>query len=72
MFVVARGIKAWIVGLVGLAIVILFLIGLFYLGLLLLPVFIALFVLSYFFKVLNKFKKEKPQEYIDIKYRTKK
>jgi len=60
------------IGLIGLAIVILFLVGLFYLGLLLLPVIIALAILSYLFKVLNKFKKGEPQEYVNIKYRIKK
>ena len=72
MFIAVRGIKAWIIGLLVLAVIIFFLVLLFNLLILLLPVLIILILLSYLFRVLNKLKKEQPKSYVNIKYKIKK
>ena len=79
---VVRGLKAWIIGLVTLAIVIAILVIIFNVILFLIPLILILIVIGYFFRMLNKFNKGKEkksthskridQEYIDIKYKVKK
>ena len=72
MFIQARGIKAWIAVLIAVIIFIVVLVFIFNLIILLLPVIIILLILSYFFRILNKVKKGKPKNYIDVKYKVKK
>ena len=67
-----RGIKAWIAVLGVLIVAIVVLVILFNLLILLLPIIILILILSYFFRMLNKVKKEEPQDYINIKYKVKK
>ena len=81
MFVV-RGIKAWIIGLLTLAVIIIVLLLILKLFILLLPFILIIIVIGYFFRILNKLNKGKgrkpttskriDQEYIDIKYKVKK
>ncbi len=72
MFIVTRGLKAWIIGLVLLVGVILVLLLIFQLFILLLPIIIILILLSYFFRMLNKLKKGKRKDFIEAKYTLKK
>ena len=72
MFVQIKGIKAWIAILIAVIIAIVILVFVFNLIILLLPVIIILIVLSYFFRMLNKVKKGKTKEYIDVKAKVKK
>jgi len=67
---VARGVKAWIIGLLILAGVIFVLVLLFQLLIFLLPLILIIIVVSYLFRMLNKVKKEQPKDYINIKYKT--
>ncbi len=71
MIYTARGIKSLIISLVVIALIILFLFFLFNLILFLIPLVLVLIILGYFFKVINKFKKEKPKDFVDIKYKIK-
>lgn len=57
MFVIA-GVKGWIIALIMIVFSILFLVLVFNLFILLLPVAIIIIVLSYLFKTLNQLKKE--------------
>lgn len=73
MLIRTLGIKAWIVVLIVLAFLIAVLIVLFHILLFLLPIIIILFILGYFFKKLNKVKKEeKDYTYINVKHKVKK
>jgi len=69
MIIRARGIKAWlwILGVLLLAIVVLVI--LFNLFVLLLPIIIIIALLSYFFRMLNKVKKEPSKDYVDVKFK---
>ena len=67
--IVIRGIKAWIIGLLILAGIIFILVLLFQLLIFLLPLIIIIIIVSYLFRMLNKVKKEKPKDYIDIKFK---
>jgi len=68
MFVL-RGVKAWIIGLIVLAIIIVILFFILQLFIFLLPLIIIIAIVSYLFRMLNKVKKEQPKDYIDIKYK---
>ena len=70
--IVIRGIKAWIIGLLILAGIIFILVLLFQLLIFLLPLIIIIIIVSYLFRILNKVKKEKPKDYVNIKYKVKK
>lgn len=72
MIFTARGIKAWIIGLVVLAVVIIVLVLLFHLLIFLLPVILIFVLLSYLFKMLNKFKKGDKKDFIDVKFKVRK
>ena len=72
MFIQVKGIKAWIAILIAVIIAIVILVVIFNLIILLLPVIIIILILSYFFRILNKVKKEQPKNYIDVKYKVKK
>ena len=72
MIYTARGLKAWIIGLVILALIIVVLVLVFQLLIFLLPIILIIILLSYFFRILNKLKKEKPKNTIDVKYRIRK
>ena len=65
-----RGIKAWISILVFLVIAITIVALIFQLVLFLIPVAIVLLILSYFFRMLNKVKKEPSKDYIDVRFKT--
>ena len=67
-----RGIRAWIAILVFLVITIVVLALIFQIVLFLIPVILVLLILSYFFRMLNKVKKDKPKDYIDIEFKEKK
>jgi hypothetical protein len=67
-----RGIRAWIMILVFLVITIVILALIFQIVLFLIPVALVLLILSYFFRMLNKVKKGKPKDYIDIEFKEKK
>ncbi len=69
MRVVFGGIKAWVIGLMILFFVIVVLLVILNLFLFLLPLFLVLVLLGYFFRMLNKVKKEKPKDYVDVKYK---
>ena len=71
MFVV-RGVKAWIVTLIVLAVIVTAIVLVFQLLLFLLPLILIIIIVSYLFRMLNKVKKEEPQDYINIKYKVKK
>ena len=72
MMIRLRGIKAWIMILVFLVITITVLALIFHIILFLIPVILVLLVLSYFFRMLNKVKKDQPKDYIDIEFKEKK
>tara|TARA_Y100000310_G_scaffold345531_1_gene466118 strand:- start:40047 stop:40265 length:219 start_codon:yes stop_codon:yes gene_type:complete len=72
MIFTLRGWKAIILILGILFLAMLFLIFLFKLLWFLLPLLIVLFLISYLFKMLNKLKKDKPTDIIDIPFRIKK
>ena len=72
MIIKARGIKAWLIILSVLLIIILFLIFLFNLLLFLLPLILIILAVSYLFRILNKLKKEKDNDIIDIDFKIKK
>jgi hypothetical protein len=65
-----RGIKAWIAVLGVLIVAIVVLVILFNLLILLLPIIILILILSYFFRMLNKVKKEPSKDYIDVRFKT--
>jgi 4-amino-4-deoxy-L-arabinose transferase-like glycosyltransferase len=67
----ATGIKAVIVGLGILALVIIVLVATFHVIIFLLPLILVLILLSYFFKMLNKIKKGKKKDYVDVKFKVK-
>ena len=71
MIIRAGGIKAWLVILSILLVIILFLIFLFNLILFLLPLIIILILVSYLFRMLNKLKKGKEKDFIDIDFKIK-
>ena len=71
MFVV-RGVKGWIVTLIALAVIIIAIVLVFQLFLFLLPLILIVIIISYLFRMLNKVKKEEPNNYIDVKYKVKK
>ena len=58
--------------LVFLVITIVILALIFQIVLFLIPVALVLLILSYFFRMLNKVKKGKPKDYIDIEFKEKK
>jgi len=68
----ARGIKAWLIILSVLLVIILFLIFLFNILLFLLPLILILLAVSYLFRILNKLKKGKNKDFIDIDFKVKK
>ena len=72
MIVKINGIKAWMFALIAVAIVLGILLLIFNLILFLLPIIIILFLVSYFFRILNKLKKGKKSDHIDINFRIKK
>lgn len=72
MIVQMKGIKAWITILVFLVIAIAVLALIFQLVLFLIPVIVVILIVSYLFRILNKVKKEKPKDYIDIEFKEKK
>ncbi|MBU1632575.1 MAG: hypothetical protein ABH824_06055 [Nanoarchaeota archaeon] len=72
MRIFIRGIKAWMIALVIFLAIIIFLIIIFQIFIILLPIIIILIILSYFFKMLNKIKKEKHKDFIDVKFKIKK
>lgn len=67
----ARGIKAVIISLGTIFIIIVLLLLVFNFLVLLLPLIIVIFLMSYSFKVLNKLKKEKPEDYLDVHFKVK-
>ena len=71
MFIV-RGVKASIVTLIVLAVIVTAIVLVFQLLLFLLPLILIIIIVSYLFRMLNKVKKEEPQDYINIKYKVKK
>ncbi len=72
MILRVRGIKAWIYILIALIIIIVVAIAAFHIILFLLPLIILIFLVSYFFKMLNKVKKGDSKGYIDINFKVKK
>jgi len=72
MLYTVRGLKAWIIALFAILVVAVILVLVFHLLLFLLPIAIIILVLSYLFKMLNKVKKEKPKDVINVKYKVKK
>jgi hypothetical protein len=72
MIIKVRGLKVWLIVLGVLAFGIFILILLFNLLLFLLPLIALLIIVSYLFKMLNKVKKGKNKDYIDIEFREKK
>ena len=72
MFILARGIKAWIIALLILAGMIVVFLLIFQLFILLLPIVILLLLLGYFFRMLNKLKKVRKKDFIDVKHKVKK
>jgi len=72
MFIQTKGIKAIIVLLTVILFVILILVVAFHVIIFLLPLIIIIILISYFFRMLNKIKKGKPKDYIDVKYKVKK
>jgi hypothetical protein len=71
MIIKINGIKAWITILVFIVITIAVLALIFHIVLFLIPVIIVIFILSYLFRMLNKVKKGKPKDYIDIEFKEK-
>ncbi len=67
----ARGLKAWIIVLFILLGIIFILILLFHLLVFLLPVIIVLAIIGYFFRMLNKVKKDKKKDFVDVKFKVK-
>jgi hypothetical protein len=72
MYIKVNGVKAWIGILIVLAIIMAIIILLFKLVMFLLPVILIVIVVSYLFRMLNKVKKGKPKDYIDINFKIKK
>ena len=72
MILRANGIKAWIFLLIVLVGVILLLLLIFNIFLFLLPLIIIIVIVSYLLRMLNKVKKDKPKDYIDIDFKIKK
>ena len=70
--IIVRGVKAWIIGLLILAGIIAIIVLILQLFIFLLPLIIIIAIVSYLFRMLNKVKKEEPQDYINIKYKIKK
>ncbi|HLD00293.1 MAG TPA: hypothetical protein VJC39_00955 [Candidatus Nanoarchaeia archaeon] len=65
------GLKAWLVVLGVAFVVVLVLILVLKLLLILIPLILILVLISYFFRMLNKVKKEKHPNYLNIKYKVK-
>ena len=72
MILQIRRVKAWIMILVFLIITVAVLALAFNILLFLIPIVIVIIIASYLFRMLNKVKKEKPKDYIDIKFKEKK
>ena len=67
-----NGVKASLVGIIFIVVLIVILIVAFNLLIFLIPLILILLLASYFFKILNKLKKEPTKDYIDIKHKVKK
>ena len=72
MIVKASGMRALLFLLVFLAIVVALGILIFRVVLFLLPLILIIIAVSYLFKILNKLKKDKKKDYVDIGFRVKK
>ena len=72
MVIQLRGIKAWLVTLVALIVITVALFLVFQILIFLLPLAILIVVVFYFFRILNKVKKDQTKEYVDIKFKIKK
>lgn len=65
------GIKIWLITLGVILLVIIFLVLVFQILFLLLPFILILILFSYFFKILNKVKKEKKEDYLEAEFKVK-
>ena len=72
MIIAARGVKGLLILLAGIFVAIVILLIAFNLLIFLLPLIIVLVLLSYLFRILNKVKKGKSNDYINIDFRVRK
>jgi hypothetical protein len=72
MIIKIRGIKAWITILLFVIIAVAVLALVFQILIFLIPLIIVLVILSYFFRMLNKVKKDQPKDYIEVEFKDKK